>query len=50
MQNLDIQKYEQEIFEIKSKIDSFRPFSSEQLQNLKDWFKIDFTAHSNAIE
>jgi hypothetical protein len=39
-----------QIFEIKSKIDTFRPFSSEQLKNLKSWFNIGFTAHSNAIE
>jgi hypothetical protein len=50
MKNFDIKTQEKEIFKIKSKIDKFRPFSSEQLQNLKDWFKIDFTTHSNAIE
>lgn len=41
---------EQEVFSLKSKIDNFRPFSSKQLQNLKDWFRISFTTHSNAIE
>jgi len=50
MQNIDIIKYEKDIFELKLKIDSFRPFSSEQLNNLKSWFKISFTSHSNAIE
>lgn len=50
MQNLDIKKYEEEIYDIKSKIDNFRPFSSKQLNNLKSWFKIWFTAQSNAIE
>ena len=43
MQNLDIKKYEDKILEIKLEIDKFRPFSNEQLQNLKDWFKIGFT-------
>jgi len=28
MQNIDIIKYEKDIFELKWKIDSFRPFSS----------------------
>ncbi len=50
MQKIDIKKYEIEIYDIKSKIDNFRPFSSSQLKNLKDWFKIWFTAQSNAIE
>lgn len=50
MQNIDINKYENEVYDLKSKIDNFRPFSSIQLQNLKSWFKIWFTAQSNAIE
>ena len=50
MQELNIKDLEQKTLEKKSKIDNFRPFSSKQLQNLKDWFKIDFTTHSNAIE
>ncbi len=45
-----MKKQEEKILKLKSRIDSFRPFSSSQLQNLKDWFKIDFTTHSNAIE
>ncbi|MDP2091032.1 MAG: Fic family protein [Candidatus Gracilibacteria bacterium] len=50
MLNIDIIKYEKEIYDLKSKIDKFRPFSSIQLNNLKSWFKIGFTAQSNAIE
>lgn len=50
MLNIDIIKYEKEIYDLKSKIDKFRPFSSIQLNNLKSWFKIWFTAQSNAIE
>lgn len=50
MQNIDVKQYEKNIYNIKSKIDNFRPFSSTQLSNLKSWFKIWFTAQSNAIE
>ncbi len=50
MQNIDIKNYEQKILELKWEIDEFRPFKNEQLKNLKDWFKISFTTHSNAIE
>lgn len=50
MENIDIKKYEKEVYNLKSKIDNFRPFSSIQLNNLKSWFKIWFTAQSNAIE
>jgi len=50
MQNLDIKKYEKKIFDLKSKIDEFRPFSSTQLHNLQSWFKIWFTTQSNTIE
>lgn len=50
MLNIDIIKYEKEVYDLKSKIDKFRPFSSIQLNNLKSWFKIWFTAQSNAIE
>lgn len=50
MENIDIKKYEKEVYNLKSKIDNFRPFSSMQLDNLKSWFKIWFTAQSNAIE
>jgi hypothetical protein len=35
-----IENYENKIVKIKSEIDEFKPFSSEQLKNLKDWFKI----------
>jgi hypothetical protein len=40
MYNLEIEKYENKILETKLEIDEFRPFSNDQLQNLKDWFKI----------
>jgi len=50
MQNLSIEEYENKILKIKAEIDKFRPFSNEQLKNIKDWFKIGFTTHSNAIE
>ena len=50
MLNIDINIYEKEVNILKSKIDKFRPFSSIQLNNLKSWFKIWFTAQSNAIE
>lgn len=50
MQGIDIKKYEEEVYTLKTKIDNFRPFSSAQLKNLKMWFKIWFTAQSNAIE
>ena len=46
----NFQNQEQKIFELKSKIDNFRPFSDALLKNLKSWFNIGFTAHSNAIE
>ncbi len=45
-----MKKKENEILKIKSKIDTFRPFSNVQLKNLKSWFNIGFTTHSNAIE
>lgn len=50
MQNIDINKYEKSVYNLTSQIDKFRPFSSVQLNNLKSWFKIWFTAQSNAIE
>jgi len=50
MQNIEIKKYEKVVYDLKTEIDSFRPFSSIQLNNLKSWFKIWFTAQSNAIE
>jgi Fic family protein len=34
----------------KVKLDSLRPLSSEQLKNLKNYFDIEFTYNSNAIE
>jgi len=50
MQEIDIKNYESEILSLKENIDSFKPFSSSQLKNLQGWFKIWFTAQSNAIE
>jgi len=50
MNEIDIKKYESEINLLKNKIDEYRPFSESLLKNLQDWFKISFTAHSNAIE
>ena len=50
MENIDIKQYEKLNYDLKSKIDTFRPFSSSQIYNLKSWFKIWFTAQSNAIE
>jgi hypothetical protein len=40
MQNIDIKSYEKEILSLKEQIDSFKPFSSSQLKNLQQWFKI----------
>jgi Fic family protein len=34
----------------KNKLDSLRPLSKEQLKNLKNYFDIEFTYNSNAIE
>lgn len=50
MENIEIQLYENKVLNLKSEIDIFKPFSSVQLKNLQDWFKISFTTHSNAIE
>jgi hypothetical protein len=50
MKNINIKEYEKMILKKKSEIDNFRPFSDVQLNNLKTWFKISFTAQSNAIE
>ncbi len=50
MLDIDISVYEKKVLKTKLQIDSYKPFSSKQLQNLQDWFKIWFTTHSNAIE
>ena len=51
MINIDnIELFEKKILEIKLEIDKLKPFSSVQLKNLQDWFKISFTSHSNAME
>ena len=50
MLNVDIQDYEEKNLALKEKIDAFKPFSSTQLKNLQAWFRVSFTAHSNALE
>jgi len=39
-----------EISYLKTQLDSLRPFDDAQLRNLRQWFHIWFTHHSNAIE
>ncbi|MBA3705928.1 MAG: Fic family protein, partial [Bacteroidetes bacterium] len=39
-----------EIDKIKSKLDKFRPFPKEQLKNLEQYFKVEYTFESNRIE
>ncbi|NCN83223.1 MAG: Fic family protein, partial [Candidatus Pacebacteria bacterium] len=34
----------------KKELDSFRPLPPEQLKNLEEWFDIEYTYTSNAIE
>ena len=34
----------------KSQLDALRPFDQSQLQNLREWFRVGFVHHSNAIE
>lgn len=50
MIDINITLYEEKILKLKSQLDEFKPFSWAQLKNLKEWFKISFTTHSNAIE
>jgi len=50
MDNINIELFEKKISESKDIIDKYKPFSSLQLKNLQNWFKISFTTHSNAIE
>ena len=38
------------ICDLREKIDTYRPFSAEQLRNLQSWFRVGFTMHSNALE
>ena len=38
------------IDEKKKKLDSYRPLPPELVQNLSEWFAIEFTYTSNAIE
>ncbi|MGQ0829024.1 MAG: Fic family protein [Bacteroidota bacterium] len=39
-----------EIDKLKIKLDKLRPFPKEQLQNLEQYFKVEFTFESNRIE
>ena len=48
--NISIQEYEQKIQKIQKQIESYKPFSQKKIQNLREWFNIWFTTHSNAIE
>jgi len=50
MLEIDIPSYENEILSLKKQIDTFRPLQKSQLANLQSWFKIGFTAESNALE
>lgn len=50
MLDINIPLYEKNILHIKKELDTYKPFSSAQLKNLQQWFKIWFTTHSNAIE
>lgn len=34
----------------KAQLDELRPFDQSQLKNLREWFRIGFIHHSNAIE
>lgn len=38
------------IGELKLKLDALRPLPSEQIKNLDDWYKVELTYNSNAIE
>ena len=40
----------QQLTEKKKKLDSFRPFPVELVKNLDEWYKIELTYTSNAIE
>lgn len=39
-----------EVDKLKAKLDKFRPFPREQLQNLEQYFKVEYTFESNRIE
>ncbi|MFH1644238.1 MAG: Fic family protein [bacterium] len=45
-----MEKLLKELQEKKDKIDSFRPLPAELVKNLNEWFKIELTYSSNAIE
>lgn len=47
---MTIQEYEKQIDEIVNEIKKKRPFDKDILNELKKWFKVAFTYHSNAIE
>ena len=48
--NIDISEYENKILELQKIINTYKPLSHQQLSNLRNWFNIGFTTHSNAIE
>ena len=39
-----------QLTEKKRRLDKFRPFPPELVKNLEDWFRIELTYNSNAIE
>lgn len=47
---MNIQEILQRIDEKKKKLDAYRPLPPELAQNLSEWFAIEFTYTSNAIE
>ena len=47
---MNIQKSLHRIDEKKKKLDAYRPLPPELVQNLSEWFAIEFTYTSNAIE
>lgn len=47
---LSILEYEKKVQDLKTELDSFRPFNQSQLKNLQERFRIWFTFSSNAIE
>ncbi len=45
-----IEQYRAHIYEQKSIIDALRPLSDAQLRNMREWFRVGFIHHTNAIE
>jgi len=48
--NAEIYNIIARIDEKKKKLDSFRPLPRELIKNLEEWFAVDYTYNSNAIE